>query len=86
LYSGGKVLLENIGETIDPVLEPLLARNTIKKGKYIRIGDKEIEYHPQFKYLLYILLSKLQAICYIPYCKSDANVSNHATVLSTTLF
>jgi len=46
-------LLENIGETTDPVLESLLARNTIKKGKYILIGDKEIEYHPQFKYVWY---------------------------------
>ena len=56
MYLGGKVLLENIGETIDPVLEPLLARNTIKKGKYIRIGDKEVEYHPQFKCVKFICI------------------------------
>lgn len=49
LKKGGKVLIENLGESIDPVLEPLLARNTIKKGKYIKIGDKEVEYHPDFK-------------------------------------
>lgn len=49
LLKGGKVLIENLGESIDPVLEPLLARNTIKKGKYIKIGDKEVEYHPDFK-------------------------------------
>jgi len=48
-YVGDKVLIENIGETVDPVLEPLLGRNTIKKGKYIKIGDKECEYHPDFK-------------------------------------
>lgn len=27
------VLLENIGETVDPVLDPLLGRNLIKKGR-----------------------------------------------------
>lgn len=30
---GDTLLIENIGETIDPVLDPLLGRNTIKKGK-----------------------------------------------------
>ena len=28
---------------VDPVLDPLLGRLTIKKGKYIKIGDKEVE-------------------------------------------
>lgn len=27
------MLLENIGETVDPVLDPLLGRNLIKKGR-----------------------------------------------------
>ena len=30
---GDTLLIENIGETVDPVLDPLLGRNTIKKGK-----------------------------------------------------
>lgn len=33
LMNGSVVLLENIGETLDPVLDPLLARNLIKKGR-----------------------------------------------------
>ena len=40
--NGDVVLIENLGETTDPVLDPLLGRNTIKKGKYIKIGDKEV--------------------------------------------
>lgn len=32
--SGDTVLIENVEESVDPVLEPLLGRNTIKKGRY----------------------------------------------------
>ncbi|KAK3559476.1 hypothetical protein QTP86_013663 [Hemibagrus guttatus] len=51
--SGDVLLIENISETIEPVLDPLLGRNTIKKGKYICIGDKEVEYHPNFRLILH---------------------------------
>ncbi|KYO41015.1 hypothetical protein Y1Q_0014129 [Alligator mississippiensis] len=50
---GHTLLIENIGETVEPVLDPLLGRNTIKKGKYIKIGDKEVEYHPHFRLILH---------------------------------
>lgn len=33
IIKGETVLLENIDETVDPVLDPLLGRNLIKKGK-----------------------------------------------------
>lgn len=33
LSSGSTVIFENIGETLDPVLDPLLGRNLIKKGR-----------------------------------------------------
>lgn len=33
ISTGDTLLIENIGETVDPVLDPLLGRNTIKKGK-----------------------------------------------------
>lgn len=35
LSSGSTVLLENIGESVDPVLDPLLGRNLIKKGRSV---------------------------------------------------
>lgn len=31
--NGDTLLLENISESVEPVLDPLLGRNTIKKGK-----------------------------------------------------
>ena len=39
---------------MDAVLDPLLGRLTIKKGKYIKIGDKEVEYHPRFRLILQV--------------------------------
>lgn len=33
ISTGDILLIENIGETVDPVLDPLLGRNTIKKGR-----------------------------------------------------
>lgn len=35
-------------ESVDPVLDSLLGRLTIKKGRYIKIGDKEVEYNPKY--------------------------------------
>ena len=37
--AGDVVLLENIEENVDPVLDPLLGRNTIKKGRAIKVSD-----------------------------------------------
>uniref|UniRef100_A0A674EYE2 Dynein axonemal heavy chain 17 n=1 Tax=Salmo trutta TaxID=8032 RepID=A0A674EYE2_SALTR len=51
--NGDTLLIENISENVEPVLDPLLGRNTIKKGKYIRIGDKEVEYSPSFRLILH---------------------------------
>uniref|UniRef100_A0A8B9VFM5 Dynein axonemal heavy chain 17 n=1 Tax=Anas zonorhyncha TaxID=75864 RepID=A0A8B9VFM5_9AVES len=50
---GHTLLIEDIGETVEPVLDHLLGRNTIKKGRYIKIGDKEVEYHPRFRLILH---------------------------------
>ncbi|XP_037547527.1 dynein heavy chain 9, axonemal [Nematolebias whitei] len=69
LAAGDVVLIENIGETLDPVLGPLLGRETIKKGRYIKIGDKECEYNPSFRLILHTKLAsphyqpELQAQC-----------------------
>jgi len=37
IVNGETVLLENITETIDAVLDPILGRVLIKKGKYVLI-------------------------------------------------
>ncbi|XP_044534788.1 dynein axonemal heavy chain 11 [Gracilinanus agilis] len=57
LAFGDVTLIENLDETIDPVLDPLLGRNTIKRGKFIRIGDRECEFHPNFRLILHTKLA-----------------------------
>ncbi|XP_045523813.1 dynein beta chain, ciliary [Pieris brassicae] len=57
IIKGETILLENIGETVDPVLDPLLGRNLIKKGRAIKIGDKEVEYSPNFRLILHTKLA-----------------------------
>ncbi|KAK7919112.1 hypothetical protein WMY93_010396 [Mugilogobius chulae] len=69
LAAGEVVLIENMEETLDPVLGSLLGRETIKKGRYIKIGDKECEYNPSFRLILHTKLAnphyqpELQAQC-----------------------
>uniref|UniRef100_A0A6Q2WZ44 Dynein axonemal heavy chain 17 n=1 Tax=Esox lucius TaxID=8010 RepID=A0A6Q2WZ44_ESOLU len=69
LSAGEVVLIENLEETVDPVLGPLLGRETIKKGRCIKIGDKECEYNPSFRLILHTKLAsphyqpELQAQC-----------------------
>lgn len=38
---GATVLVENINESVDPVLDALLGRNLIKKGKYVTTTHRQ---------------------------------------------
>ena len=71
--NGDIVLLENLGESLDPVLDPLLGRNTIKKGRYIKIGDKEVEYNSSFRL---IMQTKLANPHYQPEMQAQATLIN----------
>lgn len=46
-----QVLLENVGEELDPILEPILLKQTFKQGGSIciRLGDSTIEYSKDFR-------------------------------------
>ncbi|XP_031440303.1 dynein axonemal heavy chain 7 [Clupea harengus] len=62
---GTPVLLENIGEELDPILEPLLLKQTFKQGGSIciRMGDSTIEYAPDFRFYI---TTKLRNPHYLP--------------------
>ncbi|XP_075991785.1 dynein heavy chain at 36C [Anticarsia gemmatalis] len=62
---GQPVLLENVGEELDPMLEPLLQQQTFRQGGAlcIKIGDTVVEYSKDFK--LYIS-TKLANPHYLP--------------------
>ncbi|PIK39300.1 dynein beta-heavy chain [Apostichopus japonicus] len=57
ISAGDTVLIENMEESVDAVLDPILGRNTIKKGRYIKIGDKEVEYNSEFRLILHTKLA-----------------------------
>lgn len=44
-------LIENVGEELDPALEPILLKQVDKTGS-LRLGDKTIPYDPKFKFLM----------------------------------
>ena len=45
--------MENVGEDLDPMLEPILLKQTFKQGgsMCIRLGDSTIEYSKDFRYV-----------------------------------
>jgi dynein heavy chain len=51
---GKWVLLENVGQNLDPSLEPILQQQVIKQGQSlsIAIGDKNIPYNEKFKFFM----------------------------------
>lgn len=60
-----EVLLENVGEELDPILEPLLLKQTFKQAGSIciRLGDSTIEYAPDFRFYI---TTKLRNPHYLP--------------------
>ena len=62
---GTPVLMENIGEELDPILDPLLQKQTFKQGGAIciKLGDSTIEYAKDFR--LY-MTTKLRNPHYLP--------------------
>ena len=48
---GNPVLLENVGEELDPSLEPLLQKQLFKQGgvNCIRLGDSTVEYSENYQ-------------------------------------
>jgi len=65
IRQGTPVLLEELGESIDPSLTPVLARSVQALGQrsVIYFGDIEIDYDPNFK--LY-MTTKLSNPHYLP--------------------
>lgn len=51
---GTPVLLENVGEELDPLLEPLLLKQTFKQSgvNYMRLGENVIEYSQDFRFYI----------------------------------
>ena len=83
IEAGASVLVENMGETIDAVLNPIITRSTFKKGRslYVKLGDKEVEYNPKFRLVLHTKLSNPH---YPPEIQAETTLINF-TVTETGL-
>lgn len=62
---GYPVLLENVGEELDPVLEPVLLKQTFKQQgvEYMKIGENIVEYSKDF---LFYMTTGLRNPHYLP--------------------
>nr|XP_008166211.1 dynein axonemal heavy chain 12 isoform X1 [Chrysemys picta bellii] len=74
---GTPLLLENVGEELDPSLEPLLLRQTFKQEKggmdCIRLGETVIEYSSDFKFFI---TTKLRNPHYMPELATKVSLLN----------
>lgn len=54
ICNGEPLMIENLGEHLDAVLEPVLMRAVTRRGRALvmKLGDKEVEYDPNFKLYL----------------------------------
>ncbi len=72
---GNPCLLENIGEELDPLLEPLLLKQTFKQSGAlcIKLGDQIVEYSPDFRFYM---TTKLRNPHYLPETSVKVTVLN----------
>ncbi|CAM9353814.1 unnamed protein product [Bubo scandiacus] len=72
---GTPLLLENVGEELDPSLEPLLLKQTFKQGgmECIRLGETTIEYSSHFKFFI---TTKLRNPHYMPEIATKVSLIN----------
>ena len=70
---GYPVLLENVGEELDPILDNLLLRATFKSGGALsmRLGDSTIEYDESFRFYI---TTKLRNPHYLPEVSVKVNL------------
>ena len=66
MYNGYTLMIENLSQEIEAVLDPLLSRQFVKKGKFftVKLGSEDVEINSCFK--LY-----LQTKLYNPHYKPE---------------
>lgn len=77
---GYPVLLENVGEELDPSLEPLLLRSTFKQAgvEMMKLGDNIIEYSKDFRFYI---TTKLRNPHYLPEVATKVTLINFMITL-----
>lgn len=72
---GQPVLLENVGEELDPALNPILLKQTYQKGTgtFIKLGDQTIEYSNKF---IFYITTKYRNPHYLPEISTKVTIIN----------
>jgi dynein heavy chain len=76
---GTPVLLQNVGESLDPSLAPILSKAFVKQGGrlLLKLGDKEIEYNPEFRFYI---TTKISNPHYTPEISAKTSIVNFAVI------
>lgn len=59
--NGTPLMIENLPEALEPALEPLVARRTVKRGRSVvlTLGGREVALHPEFKLYLHTKVNNI---------------------------
>lgn len=77
---GQPCLLENVEEELDPALEPILLKQTFKKGPtfYLKLADNDVPYNSDFRFYM---TSKLTNPHYLPEISIKVTLINFTVTL-----
>jgi dynein heavy chain, axonemal len=73
---GDILVLEGIEEHLDPILESIISRNLLRKGQAVKFGEKEIDYHNDFRL---ILQTRLANPHFTPEIQAQTTLINFST-------
>ena len=75
IRQGISVMIENVGEELDPAIEPLLQKQVVRKGNTatMKIGDATIEYNDNFQFFM---TTKLRNPHYLPEVSTKVTLLN----------
>ncbi|XP_071333968.1 dynein axonemal heavy chain 2 [Trachinotus anak] len=76
---GNPVLLQNVQEELDPSLNPILNKSLTRIGGrlLLKLGDKEVEYSPEFRFYI---TTKLSNPHYTPEISTKTTIVNFAVM------
>jgi dynein heavy chain len=79
--NGHTLIIENLGENIDALLNPIIQRATFKRGTrhFIKVGDKECDFHPDFRLYLHTKLSNPH---YPPEIQAETTIINFTVTVA----
>lgn len=57
IIEGNVLLVQNVDENLDSALDPIMNPQFVNNGTMIKMGDKNIQYHPDFRLIIHTISS-----------------------------